>query len=284
MCELLTISYKDEEYSWEEWEEHYKMFSESLEIPEDFLVNPFVIDNMIYYDKGYSISLGMLREVYYIIASARFNLINSHNKIYDSNIISSGNDYLAHLWMRSEYLKNCILSYNSIEDYVYQMIWFAYELYGFDLDSNDAYKKALKKCNFNSINKKLTDIKSNESEELLKILKGYRLDPQIHYLREELSNNLKHRGSLQFDGLERTRISGYSKETKAGEVLFNSKWLTPLVVDIDETIDKLVEVHSKSILFVRNVIDYINYFESVDENSLSSLYPKNLIKAIIKKM
>ncbi|SET01532.1 hypothetical protein SAMN05421676_102346 [Salinibacillus kushneri] len=71
---MIKINYRGEEYSWEEWEKHYDDFAEQLDIPNNFLNNPWIIDYMLVFNKGYSISLEMLRELYYVITSARFNL------------------------------------------------------------------------------------------------------------------------------------------------------------------------------------------------------------------
>ncbi|MGG3471312.1 hypothetical protein ABES02_28060 [Neobacillus pocheonensis] len=281
---MLKITYGEEEYTWDEWEEMHKNFAESLELPQDLLIDKFIADGMIMHDVGYSISISMLTEIYHIIASARFNLINAFNKLYESNVISHGNSYLAHTWMRGEYLKNSILIYNSVEDYVYQMIWFAYDLHGTRLDGHKAYQSALKKCNFGNLSNELERIKTDNSKELLSLIKKYRFNQNIKHLREKLANNLKHRGNLQFDELSRTRLFGYTQKNTKGEVTFSSDWLAPVTVNIDDTIDELSEIHRYSIEFVNDIFNYINVFESFEIVKGPTFNPLIQIKEISKKI
>lgn len=280
---MLNIVYKDKEYTWEEWQEMNQNFNELLQVPKKFLINPFVIDAMPIYDKGYSVALSIVSEIYYVLMSAHFNLRNAYNKVFESNFVSQKNDYLAHIWTRSEFLKNSVLMFNSIEDYVLQVIWFAYDMYNFDIKSKVDYHKALKKCKYSSVKKFLNEVNTEESHYLLNLIENYRKNELVENLRENLANNLKHRGNIQFEGIERTRFFSYVEESDEGDLMFTTKWLEPLIFDIDETIDMLVKINEISINFIEEVIDFINFFEAFDMSNVSIFGPVQ-IKSLIKRI
>ncbi|SET01570.1 hypothetical protein SAMN05421676_102347 [Salinibacillus kushneri] len=172
---------------------------------------------------------------------------------------------MSHQWLRAEYLKNSILGYNSIEDYTYQIIWFAFDIHGEHIRSQEDYNRILKLCNYRNLNKMLE--KNKEAKELKDIIDTYRFSNEIIYLRDTLANNLKHRGNLRFYGLERPK-AGYGEKNELGELVFDSKWIQPVTVDIDETITKLANIHKKALKFVNDVINYIDFFNQFDQEAL----------------
>jgi hypothetical protein len=85
-------------------------------------------------------------------ASARFALIQAHKKFYDSNMISWESGYKAQLWMRFQYLKNAVVWYNSYEDYIYQLIWFEFEMYTGSINNEKNYVQSLKDYSYTKVN------------------------------------------------------------------------------------------------------------------------------------
>lgn len=274
---MLRFVYRGKEYGWEEWHEEKKKFVDKLELPDDLLIDWGLRDASIAHDRGYSIAMDKYRELYYLIASARNALINSFDKFYESNIIQWGSDYKAHIWMRSEYLKNSIIWYNSCEDYIYQAIWFAFEMGGGKISSREDYEKQLKKVCYKSIKSKLEEQGTAESKELLSYINDYRFDENVKYMRETLANNLKHRGNLNFMGIEDNRMLGFEIQDENKNMVFELSWIEPLIIDIDETIGKMSQVHEELINFARKIKDFINFDEmfELDEEG-------NIVLGLIK--
>lgn len=274
---MLEFIYKGEKYSWEEWHNEKKEFIKSLELPDDLSMDWALRDWSIAYDVGYSIAIEKFMELYKLIASARSSLINSFDKFYDSSVIEWGSNYKAHIWMRGEYLKNSIVWYNSCEDYIYQILWFAYDMSGEKITSAEDYEKQLKKVCYKNIKSKLVENNSNEAKELLKYIDEYRFDEEVRYLRDGLANNLKHRGHLTFRGIEDTRLMGFKKLDKEKNIIFSSEWVEPKIVDIDETIELLKNVHVKLIKLARDIKDFIN-FDDMFERTEDGKIKGNIIK------
>lgn len=277
---MLSLIYKDKEYSWEEWVQEYESFVENLELPTDLEVNPGYRDMLIIHDKGYSIAADKFIDLFHLIASARFGLINAFQKFYDSNIISSENSYEAHLWMRSEYVKNSIIWYNSCEDYIYQILWFGFNMHGCPMNEANWYQDALKSCTYPRVKTKLEDYDSSNpsASQLLTMINDYRFDDDVKFLRDELANNLKHRGNLRFHGLENARIIGHQEVNNEGDIIFDSSWIEPLVIDIDSTVNLLANVHEKLVSYAREILDYMDIYNVFKEDEDGN-YRLNVIKS-----
>lgn len=267
---MMGFEYKGKSYSWDEWNKEYNEFIESLELPDDLRIDIGTRELSLLHDIGYGIAIDKFLELYSMIASARSALINAFEKFYDSNIISWNSGYKGQLWMRFQYLKNAIIWYNSCEDYIYQIIWFAYDLYPRAINSEENYLFNIKKCNFDRIVKKLDEVQ-NPTEDV-KVLKekldGYRNDSDVYRLREELANNIKHRANIQVQGLDDLRMMGVVTKAEDGTDAFNSDWIKPKLIDIDETVELLKRVHIKLLQYARFVLNFLNLDNMfiVDEN------------------
>ncbi len=266
---MMKFIYRDKEYDWDEWHKEKSKFVDRLELPEDLLIDWGLRDHSVIHDIGYSVAMDKYRDLYRLIASARSALINSFDKFYESNIIQWGSDYKAQIWMRSEFLKNSIVWYNSCEDYIYQAIWFAFEMNGKEISSAEDYQEQLKKVSYGSIKRKLESKDTIETRKLLSYIEDYRFkDENVSYMRENLANHLKHRGSLSFEGLEDNRIIGFKIEGKDDNIVFDVSWIDPITIDIDEVIEKIALIHVELIKFARKIKNFINFdsmFE-LDEN------------------
>ncbi len=276
---MIEFIYKGSKYTWEEWHISNKKFEESLELPEDYKVDFGLRHFLPVYDSGYAIASDKFFELYHLIASARNALINAHQKFFDSNIMSWEHSYLPQLWMRFQYLKNAIVWYDSCEDYILQIIWFGFEMYPIIIDGAESYKANLKKCNYSSVIKRLGEIADNniEAKNLKDTMAKYHNDEEVKNLRNNLANVLKHHGNLQIGGLEDIRLGVIQKKDKNGDDIFNSKWIDPDIVDIDETIQLIKSVHEKFIIYGRYVMNSMN-FNSVFELDESGNWLVNKIR------
>lgn len=257
---MMEFVYRNQKYSWEEWNKDYGDFVDSIELPDDFRIDINIREHSLLQDIGYSIAIDKFIELYSMIASARFALMNAYQKFYDSNVISWESGYQGHLWMRFQYLKNAIVWYNSCEDYIYQILWFAYDMYPNPITSKEEYLLALKGCSYGKIYFVLEKLeKQNEhAKDLKEKVHNYRYDTDVNYLREDLANNLKHRANVQVEGLKDLRMMGFSIKSKEGTDVFNSKWIEPRVIDIDDTIKIVRNVHIKLIEYGRYVLKFMN--------------------------
>lgn len=80
-------------------------------------------------------------DLYYIIAGANHNLSNANNKNLDIGEyeVSNGASEVLRTFLRCEYLKNCILSYNSVEDYILQIVTFGLGIIIYNYKKNKLY-------------------------------------------------------------------------------------------------------------------------------------------------
>lgn len=257
---MMKFVYKDRKYTWNEWTEEYNRFVECLELPDDFRIDLNLREFGLIQDIGYSIAIDKFRELYSIIAGARSALMNAYLKFYDSNIISWESGYKGHLWMRFEHLKNAIIWYNASEDYIYQILWFAYDMYPDLINSKESYQNCLKKCNYDKLLSTLKNLEPiNKDAKSLRIkISEYRNNPDVVYLREQLANNLKHRANIQAIGLEDLRMTGFKIQSKNGNQIFNSEWIEPELIDIDETIELLKRIHIKLVEYGRYILNFMN--------------------------
>ncbi|WP_226701790.1 hypothetical protein [Priestia aryabhattai] len=262
---MSDLTYKDKTYSWEELKEENNRFIKSLERPDDFLNYVNLWNVLIHRDEHYCMAIDRIESLYHLIGTARFSLANSFKKFPDSDIVSLKAPYVFQLAIRANHLKNSIVWYNACEDYIYQIIWCAFELHGIKFDKPEAYKQILEGCKYNEVKKKLEKVGSNEAKTLLAYIKDYRCNEDVKYLRKNLANNLKHHGSLEVKGLFVGKAAGYVRLDSDENVDFNASWLSPDLIDIDETIEYLKRVHPLVIEFARNVIKFINFEDARGE-------------------
>ncbi|PFK69358.1 hypothetical protein COJ21_22465 [Priestia megaterium] len=256
---MKNLIYKDNAYSLEELEQDYKNFDESMNQHDDFKSYYSLAQSLETYDHSYSRAGDRLEALHELIFTAKFSLLNSYKKFY-IDLFESNEDYEPHLLRRSHYLKNAIVWYNSCEDYILQIISFAYDLHGIDITSYKKYQKALEECKYGQIESKLENIDGENAEQLLSILNNYHSHPDVKYLRRKLANNLKHHGNLHFEGLVNYKLGSYMERNhNTGKELYNSNWTGFHIVDIDETIEKLKTVHNLLVSCIRNVLEFIDF-------------------------
>jgi hypothetical protein len=283
---FMEFIYREKKYSWEEFVNEQKTFVDSLDLPDSLRIEPGFREFCILHDIGYGIGCDKFAELYSMIASARFALIQAHEKFYDSNVISWESGYEAQLWMRFQYLKNAIVWYNSCEDYIYQIIWFAFDMYTGSINNEKNYLQSLKDCSYSKVSGILKSIGTKDARDLLEHINLYRFNRSVKFIRE-LANSLKHRANVQVKGLENTRTIGFSIKGKDGVDKFNSDWIKPQILDIDNTISVVKDLHEKLIEFSNFMLDYLNLdmmFETENGTAiLNNVKPKSTYKRILVK-
>lgn len=282
----MEFIYKNKQYTWEEFGEEKDNFIESLQLPDTKTAREYR-ECCILHDIGYGIALEKLLDYYRTFTSARFALINAHEKFFDSNYISWESGYRGQLWLRSEYLRNSIIWYNSCEDFLYQVLWFAFELHSKPISNRENYISSLKECTYSKLKIKLEKIGSDEANSLLDKVDEYRFDKDVAYLRDDLANYIKHKEAVQFEGLEDRSMMGFVIKNQEGTDKFNRDWISPKVIDIDETINTLKEIHIKLMQFSDYILEYLNLenmFEIEDGAIvLNTIKKKDSYKKIYKE-
>ncbi|MCX2432870.1 hypothetical protein [Pedobacter sp. GR22-10] len=255
MNEYLTLNYKDKTYTLKELIEDNNNFSDSLKFfndskrPDIFFVN----------DVGYCIALEKVEQLYNLIASSRFSLIEAHNKLHKSPVEwKSG--YLGQLWLRAQYLKNSIIWYNSCLDYVYQIIWFAFDFFG-EIKTKKDYRRELIECNWSKISEILESKSDQNSSILLCQLKQIRKDKNLKKVNL-WANSLKHHGNLSFKELRLSDnyLLNFTED-------FTNKDMIGDVLDIDETCETVKLAHCKLIEFINFLLDFINFENIFDRTN-----------------
>ncbi|AEV69542.1 hypothetical protein [Acetivibrio clariflavus] len=264
--------YKGKKYTQEEWYNEKKSFIEEIRLPNEFLIDPGLLKFTIIFDEGYSIAIEKFRELYYLIASARNCLINAFNKFCDSNTIDWDKENWPQLWERGEYLKNSIIWYTACEDYIYQIIWFAFDMGENRIRNWYEFENQLGEICYTNIKNKLKIKNTLEAQELLQYIDEYRFDDDVKYMRDELADRLKCRGNLYFEDLEYKKQHDYMRLDRDGKVIFNLNWVKPRVIDIDRTIELLKKVHIKLIDFgnkIKNFIDFENILGITEDGKIN---------------
>lgn len=263
--ELLTISYKGKDYTLKELVEDNDQFGQSLEMP-DILKKQYSA-YMMMMDFGYLIASDKFKQLYSLLASAKFALTQSHQKLHNSPLTWSAG-YSEQLWIRSQYLKNAFLWYNSCDDYFLQIIWFAFDFSDPNkLTTAAKYKRVLKDCRWESLYK-LLEPKKDQTEvmDLLTKLDEFHNAAAVKKVKS-ISNSLKHHADIYIQDLDLepdfwlVSTTGYNSAATANKGL-----------DIDESILLLQEMHDNVIdlaCYLYFYIDFETVFDVTSERIIS---------------
>ncbi|RZK43343.1 MAG: hypothetical protein EOO90_03530 [Pedobacter sp.] len=229
-------------------------FLKSLEMPNELNLPPASFQFVNLGDYGYLIAIEKFRQLHNLMATARFALSQAHQKLHKSPVLwSSG--YIGQIWLRTQYLKNAVLWYNSCDDYFLQIIWFAFDFFNpHTLTKPEVYKNLLKKCRWESLKKPLIPRKSEANIELL-LLKINELhsDNDLKEVRN-IANSLKHHADIFIQDLDLQ--PDFSLTSYQG---FNSEAVANTGLDIDETVLLLQKAHQKLTDFSKFLINYIDF-------------------------
>jgi len=273
----MNIIYQGKEYTIEELRREQKLFEKSLEVPE-YLQMDQVYD-FVCLNPGYKLAIDFLGDLYFQITSARFALIMGHKKLHDSNYVSWDSGALGQIWLRSQYLRNAIVWYNSSYDLLWQAIWFGYSLFrkiGFgkppqkiqDVNSTETFQKLLRSCTYDKLCFALSAVEisegSDKAKELLEAIKEFNDYKQQKKVRE-WANSLKHRGSFKVKELYHPR-SGLT----AGD--FDSQYTKPLIVGIDEIPEILKDYHIAFCKLIRFTFSFFDFESMIPEKTEGAIY------------
>ncbi len=192
------------------------------------------------------ITFHKLYDLYYIVAGANFNLL----KAADEKLSLVGYEYsdenVLRTFLRTEYLKSCLLSYNSVEDYVMQIITFAFNLKGKRISSKEDYDSKSKNNFYWKLQYK---IKGINDKNIYNLVKEYHKN--MMRIRK-LSNKLKHNNNIQFKELPYPSCVGFSSKK------YSSDWLKPKAESLEELIDVCYDANAVIIKYIKDLYDILN--------------------------
>ncbi len=275
--EYLKLKYREKEYLLDELIQESNELMKSLILPNEFRISNSVTQWGLINDVGYAIAGEKFCDLHSVLASARFALYNSHLKIH-KNEISWKAGYISQLWLRSQFLKNSIIWYNSCEDYFLQIIWFAFDFFK-DLSK---YEKEMQLCRFEKITKTLEkETTKRNTLLLLNKLNDFHNNKDVKYIRE-LSNLLKHKQNINIKDLDNEMDFLFTTNE------FSSKFIEKKLVDVDEAIISISNVHVLIVEFGLFLLDFISFNEMFvinkeDQIQIDSIKKKKDYKKIIVK-
>lgn len=203
MTDYLILEYKGRRFTLSEFIEDQNNFAESLlQFPVIKKGQISVVSAEGENQVSFSIAITKCNQLYHAGGSARAALIQSYTKLFKSPIEWRGG-YIGQLYYRSEFLKNAILSYNIVIDYLLQIIWFSFNFCDEDkMINKENYSAELRRCsklNVKTKAKKIDNLKSRDFlEKFLKNLYGNKdVDQLIKW-----SHNLKHHANIKIKGLQ----------------------------------------------------------------------------------
>ncbi|MFC1223360.1 hypothetical protein ACFE6N_06090 [Pedobacter sp. BG31] len=174
----------------------------SLAIPGELNMAPAGLEFISLGDFGYLIARDKFRQLYSLLATVRFAVCEAHKKLHKSPILWS-NGYIGQMWIRSQYLKNAVLWYNSCDDYLLQIIWFAFDFCDPNtLDKPNKYKQTLRHCRWESL---VPIMEARKAEPnigfLLAKIKEFRSLAVVSMVRS-IANSLKHHADIYIRDLD----------------------------------------------------------------------------------
>jgi hypothetical protein len=256
MEEILHITYKGDRFTLKELIEDNNAFSASLK-----LYNTKRYSELLFmHDMGYMIANEKLKQVSDLVATSRFALIEAHKKLHKSPV-EWRSGYPGQIWLRTQYLKNAIVWYNSILDYVYQIVWFAFDFYK-KIDTKLDYQEELRACSWRAITQLKEKLKITELNELYQIIINARNNFNV-IQTNKWANSLKHHGNLSFKELQSDLK--YSISFEGG---LNYSDISGEIIDLDGACLVLKETHIVLHELITNVVDFVNFeaYFTVDDN------------------
>jgi hypothetical protein len=252
--DLLKITYKGQDYTLKQLIQDNNDFMKSLAIPEALNLPPADLKFTSLGDFGYLIARDKFRHLYGLLATARFAASEAHKKLHKGPVLwSSG--YTGQMWVRSQYLKNAVLWYNSCDDYLLQIIWFAFDFVNPNkLRSPNIYKRALRGCRWESLLAKL-EYRNMETDVafLLKEIKSLRTDVHVKSVRD-IANSLKHHADIYIKDLDLP--PDYILTSDQG---FNSAAVADKPLDLDDAAILLQRAHQKITEFATFLLHFIDF-------------------------
>jgi hypothetical protein len=148
---------------------------------------------------------------------------------------------------RSMYFEQAIEAYNKVIDYIYQIIYFNYELYGIVdeilIQSREDIIFASEKIKGNKLNK-IDKWICNDKRTIAFSTIFLEYKDYVESMRN-LANDIKHRGCISVSGVAIQRRTKVTKNINGVEIDITDL-VSEKVLDLDVEIEKLVEVHQQT--------------------------------------
>ena len=185
------------------------------------------------------------------IMSGSYMLINAHNKKLKDPF---GTNIKDPVWFRAMCLEFAFEAYTKVNDYIYQILYYNFELYKI-LDKRQILKNTdvvelSKTINYDKkrLIRKLLKSKGESVNNFIKLLKSYQ--KYIYkYNITEIANDFKHRGAYSIRG---TNIPRIKFEVKNQNIDINDI-LSESIIEMDIEIEKLVILHQETIKIVNEL-------------------------------
>ncbi len=186
---------------------------------------------------------------YYVFAGANVNLFDALDDQLGLRGWEAEDEEVFRLFLRGEHIKSTILSYNSIEDYMLQIITFAFNLKGKKIFSEKDFRNKSKNLYYekviNSVKKKC------KNREVLEVLKKYHNDSDIKEIRK-ISNKLKHNNNIRFKGLP-----NFYNGVRMNGLDFKAVWFEPKEKDMDDLINLCIRANKKIKSYIEQIYNLV---------------------------
>lgn|GEM_PF-5031116 len=217
------------------------------------------------YEKSLQLDILFKRgfDLYYSFAQANVNLSESTEKnikLDGWELESESMEYKMRFFVRMNKLKSAILMYNSVEDYILQIIAFAYKLnlkyYSqvFDyskINCKKDFQNKIKKINYSNVEAALTE---SAYEDIKSIIYNYKNDVKVSNLRDS-TNDIKHKRDFFIHGFSENSNKGIVQLANQG--IYDCEWTNNDEYDIEQIIDTCYEVQPIIRKYVSDVYNNI---------------------------
>lgn len=182
----------------------------------------------------------LFQDVYNTFSLARFALLDGYKKLHLHSTITWESGDKAQLWLRTYYLNNAIIWYNSCFDILLQTLWIGKKYYQNRLCTflglcND-FDTILSKCRLEHIPEKC--------------MENFSKSDICKYVRDK-ANKLKHRNGLRYKEFVDPNLCWFKLKDYDSLKTVSS-------VDIEEVISNLTEYHKSFIALIEEVKEIIN--------------------------
>ena len=203
------------------------------------------------------------------IAFSRFLTLNK-KVVYGDHALTSayrrnhkslwGDELEDSIWVRCMHFENAIEAYNQVNDYIYIILYFNYELFKkldcVEINTKDDIISLSKNIRGSKLNEIETWLHSNElTKEFADEFKDYRL-----FTKEmrELANDIKHRGCIAVEGITLHRNTKVTKKIN-GKNVDITELVSEVKIDLDVEVEKLVEIHNYTIEILKSLYKLCNF-------------------------
>lgn len=182
----------------------------------------------------------LFQDVYNTFSLARFALLDGYKKLHLHSTITWESGDKAQLWVRTYYLNNAIIWYNSCFDILLQTLWIGKKYYQnksltFQQLCND-FNRILRECDLKYIPEKC--------------MENFSKSDICKYVRDK-ANKLKHRNGLRYKEFVDPNLCWFKLKDYDSLKTVSS-------VDIEEVISNLTEYHKSFIALIEEVKEIIN--------------------------